>query len=98
MRNATILLTCPDGLQRQIPIGESGLRVGRAPDNDLVLAVPGLEQYHAVIRPAGQCRTRLTQPHASGAPLLIEVPADGDAGVAVRVGGYTIRMAQPASN
>ncbi|HWQ13581.1 MAG TPA: FHA domain-containing protein [Roseiflexaceae bacterium] len=94
MPGATVLITYPDGMQRAMAVDSHGLRVGRAPDNDLVLVAPGVAPYHAVIRCAGQGRTRVQagEPEQAGRPLLIEVPAGGEAGAAVRVGGYTIRL------
>jgi pSer/pThr/pTyr-binding forkhead associated (FHA) protein len=94
MHTATVLITCPDGLQRRMPVGAGGLRIGRAPDNDLVIVAAGVAPYHAIIRLTSQDRTRLGrgQPGAHGRPLLIEVPAAGAAGAAVRFGGYTIRV------
>jgi hypothetical protein len=94
MNEATVVITCPDGHQRRLAMRVGGLRVGRAPDNDLVIAAPGVAPYHAVIHCAGQDSTRLggSQPFGAGAPLRIEVPAGGEAGAAVRIGGYTIRM------
>jgi hypothetical protein len=99
MPGATVLITYPDGLQRAMAVDSRGLRVGRAPDNDLVLAVPGVAPYHAVIRCVGQGRTRVGAGQAgqAGGPLLIEVPAGGEAGAAVRIGGYTIRLTNQIS-
>ncbi|MEN9935700.1 MAG: Inner rane component of cytoplasmic domain [Chloroflexota bacterium] len=97
MSSATALITSPDGQQRRVVVGADGLRIGRAPDNDLVILAAGVAPYHAVIRSAGQYRTRQVG-HAEPAdgPLLIEVPTGGGAGAAVRIGGYTIRLTGPA--
>jgi hypothetical protein len=50
MQRTTLLITYPDGWQRAVAIGTHGLRIGRAPDNDLVISVPGVAAYHAIIR------------------------------------------------
>ena len=94
MHTTTAEITYPDGLQRRMTLGAGGLRIGRAPDNDLVIAAPGVAPYHAVIRCCGQNRTRLDSELTGrrAYPLLIEVPVGGDAGAAVRLGGYTIRV------
>lgn len=92
MSSATALITWPDGQQRRMPLGAGGLRVGRAADNDLVVAAAGVAPYHAVIRRASASRTR--REGGADVPLLIEVPAGDDAGAAVRIGGYTIRISE----
>lgn len=92
MCKTTVLITYPDGQQRQLRLGAAGLRVGRAPDNDLVVSMAGVAQYHVVVRLAGDGHTRLGAAPHTGRPLVIEVPAGGDAGAAVRLGGYTIRL------
>jgi hypothetical protein len=87
-----VLITYPDGEQRCVRVGPAGLRVGRAPDNDLVVPLAGVAQYHVVIRLAHEGHTRLRP--TAGRPLVVEVPAGGEAGAAVRLGGYTIRLTE----
>jgi hypothetical protein len=91
MSDTTVLITAPDGQQRRLLVGSGGLRVGRAPDNDVLVRAAGVAPYHAVICLSGASRTRLASGRP-GVPLVIEVPADADAGAAVRIGGYTIRL------
>jgi hypothetical protein len=90
MSQTTVLITYPDGQERCLPVGAAGLSVGRAPDNDLIVTMPGVAPYHVVIRPAGEDRSRLCA--GPGRPMVVEVPVDDEAGVAVRLGGYTIRL------
>jgi hypothetical protein len=95
MQWTTLLITYPDGWQRPVSVGARGLRIGNAPDNDLVIRAPGVAPYHAIIRCGVHGRTRASG-EAHGAPLLIDMPAASDSGAAVRVGGYTIRLAGAA--
>jgi hypothetical protein len=94
--SATVLITFPDGQQRRVSLGSGGLRIGRALDNDLVVPDASIALYHAVIRPSAGGASRLGElARQSGGPILIEVPADDDAGAAVRIGGFTIRLSAP---
>ena len=45
-----ILISHPDGRQQAIPLRAGLLRIGSAPDNDLVLAGAGIAARHATIR------------------------------------------------
>jgi hypothetical protein len=44
----------PDGRQRRLWLGQAGLRVGRTPGNDLVLADPEVSRQHCVIEISGE--------------------------------------------
>src|SRR4051794_19835362 len=47
-----MLITHPNGCQQALPFRAGTLRLGSAPDNDLVIVGPGIAPYHATIRRA----------------------------------------------
>ncbi|MGE3910609.1 MAG: FhaA domain-containing protein [Chloroflexota bacterium] len=87
-----LVLLLEDG--RQVGIGGSPLRIGRAPDNDLVIADSRVSRYHAQIAPGpGGCQIQdlgsTNGTALAGRPVTHERLADGDL---VSLGGYTIRV------
>ncbi|HEX9372290.1 MAG TPA: FHA domain-containing protein [Roseiflexaceae bacterium] len=50
MTSGHMLVTHPDGREQAIPLRDGRLRIGSAPDNDLVIAGPGIAPHHAIIR------------------------------------------------
>lgn len=91
------LLTMGDG--QRIPLTSYGLRVGRTPDNDLVLADPAVSRHHCAISATngGFVITDLQSTHGTrvgsepvGAPRLL---ADGDV---VGIGDTELRFTWPA--
>lgn len=89
-------LVTEDG--RTITVAEDGLRVGRMPDNDLVLNDKLVSRYHCVITgtPAGFVLTDLQSTHGTTvngeAVTSARTLADGDVLV---VGATKIRFSQP---
>jgi hypothetical protein len=49
MRAGTIIVTHPNGFERELALGAGALRVGSAPGCDLVLAGIGIAPHHATI-------------------------------------------------
>jgi hypothetical protein len=49
MRAGTIIVTHPNGFERELALGEATLCMGSAPDCDLVLAEPDIAPHHATI-------------------------------------------------
>jgi hypothetical protein len=49
MRSGSIVITHPNGLEQELPLGEDSLRMGSAPDCDLVLAGAEIVPHHATI-------------------------------------------------
>src|SRR5687768_12651377 len=93
-----IFISHPDGRQQAIPMRRGLLRIGSAPDNDLVLA--GIAAHHATIRcddegdlliTIGGCDTR-----SSTATIEIELPRAFATAMLARIGGYALRY-QPAA-
>lgn len=91
------VLTLPDG--RHIPLTSYGARVGRTPDNDIVLADPAVSRHHCAISATngGFVITDLQSTHGTrvggiriGAPQLL-----GDDDV-IRVGDTEMTFSWPA--
>jgi pSer/pThr/pTyr-binding forkhead associated (FHA) protein len=68
MGSGSILVTHPDNIQQAIPLRSGRLRVGSAPDNDLIIAGPDIAPHHATI-------TRDERGH-----LIVEVAGEDIAG------------------
>jgi hypothetical protein len=49
MYSGSILVTHPNGRQQEIPLNTGQLRIGSAPDNDLVIGGPDIAAHHATI-------------------------------------------------
>ena len=49
MLTGSILISHPDGREHEIPLCGSNLRIGSAPDNDLIIAGPDIAPHHATI-------------------------------------------------
>jgi hypothetical protein len=45
----SIFVTHPDNVQQAIPFRSGRLRIGSAPDNDLIIAGPDIAPHHATI-------------------------------------------------
>jgi FHA domain-containing protein len=100
MTPSYILITHPDGRQQAIPLRAGTLRIGSAPDNDLVLAGPGIAPWHATIHCDDEGDLLLTlggREARNGAPALeIELPRAFATALLARMGGYALRY-QPAA-
>jgi len=93
-----ILVSHPDGRQQAIPLRTGLLRIGSAPENDLVLAGAGVAARHAIIRYDDQGDLLLTiggcDPRGVAA-MEIELPRAFATALLMRIGGYALRY-QPA--
>jgi hypothetical protein len=100
MTPSYILITHPDGRQQAIPLRAGLLRIGSAPDNDLVLGGPGIAARHATIRCDDEGDLLITiggrDARASAPALEIELPRAFATALLARIGGYTLRY-QPAA-
>ncbi|KRB78199.1 hypothetical protein ASE01_08600 [Nocardioides sp. Root190] len=91
------LLTMPDG--QRIPLTSYGLRIGRTPDNDLVLADPAVSRHHCAISATngGFVLTDLQSTHGTTVDaVLVTAPrllADGEV---LRVGDTDLAFTWPA--
>jgi hypothetical protein len=68
MGSGSILVTDPDNVQQEFPFHSGRLRIGSAPDNDLIIAGPDIAPHHATIT----CDER--------GRLIVEVAAENIAG------------------
>lgn len=95
-----ILISHPDGRQQTIPLRAGMLRIGSAPDNDLVLAGAGIAARHATIRCDDEGDLLIAiggrDTRNSAAATEIELPRAFATAMLVRIGGYTLRY-QPAA-
>jgi hypothetical protein len=93
-----IFISHPDGRQQAIPLRANMLRIGSAPDNDLVLA--GIAARHTTIRCDDQGDLLITiggrDPRSSTAAMEIELPRAFATAMLARIGSYTLRY-QPAA-
>lgn len=95
--DAAAVLGLEDG--RTLTVGEHGLRIGRMPDNDLVLGDILVSRYHCVVTatPSGFLLTDLASTHGTtvnGERLTMARPlTDGDE---IRVGDSRIRFREVA--
>jgi hypothetical protein len=98
MTPSYILISHPDGRQQAIPMRAGVLRIGSAPDNDLVL--PGIAPRHATIRCDDQGDLLITigghDPRSGLAATEIELPRAFATAMLARIGGYALRY-QPAA-
>jgi hypothetical protein len=49
MRSGSIIIADANGIEQEMSLSRGQLRVGSAPDNDLVIAGPDIAPYHALI-------------------------------------------------
>jgi hypothetical protein len=100
MTASYILIAHPDGRQQAIPMRAGLLRIGSAPDNDLVLVGAGIAARHATIRCDDQGDLLIIiggrDPRSGAAAMEIELPRAFATAMLVRIGGYTLRY-QPAA-
>ncbi|MEO7909407.1 MAG: FHA domain-containing protein [Roseiflexaceae bacterium] len=89
-----IFISHPDGRQQAIPMRAGLLRIGSAPDNDLVLA--GIAARHATIRCDDQGDLLITVGGRDAAGMEIELPRAFATAMLARIGGYALRY-QPAA-
>lgn len=98
MTPSYIFISHPDGRQQAIPMRAGLLRIGSAPDNDLVLA--GIAARHATIRCDDQGDLLITiggrDTRSSAAAMEIELPRAFATAMLARIGGYELRY-QPAA-
>jgi hypothetical protein len=94
-----ILISHPDGRQQAISLRAGMLRIGSAPDNDLVLAGAGIVARHATIYCDDQGDLLITvsgRDTHTAAALEIELPRAFATAMLTRIGGYALRY-QPAA-
>ena len=95
-----VLITHPDGRQQAIALRAGSLRIGSAPDNDLVLAGHGVAPRHATIRCDDEGDLLITiggrDARTSPATTEIELPRAFATAMLARIGGYTLRY-QPGA-
>ncbi len=95
-----ILILHPDGRQQAIPLRAGILRIGSAPDNDLVLTGVGIAPRHAIIRCDDEGDLLITiggrDTRSSAAAVEIELPRAFATAMLARIGGYALRY-QPAA-
>ena len=95
-----ILVSPPNGRQQAILLRAGLLRIGSAPDNDLVLGGAGIAAHHATIRCDDQGDLLITiggrDTRSSAATTEIELPRAFATAMLMRIGGYTLRY-QPAA-
>ena len=94
-----MLISHPDGRQQAIPLRAGMLRIGSAPDNDLVLAGAGIAARHATIFCDDQGDLLITvsgRDTRSAAAMEIELPRAFATAMLTRIGGYALRY-QPAA-
>jgi FHA domain-containing protein len=100
MTPSYILISHPDGRQQAIPLRAGTLRIGSAPDNDLVLAGAGIAARHATIRCDDEGDLLIAiggrDSRNGAAATEIELPRAFATAMLVRIGGYTLRY-QPAA-
>jgi hypothetical protein len=93
------LISHSDGRRQAIPLRGGVLRIGSAPDNDLVLAGAGVAPRHATIRCDDEGDLLISivgrDPHGSAA-MEIELPRAFATAMLARIGGYALRY-QPAA-
>ena len=89
-----LLVTSADGRRRRLPIGGADVRIGSAPDNDLVLDGPGVALYHAAIRceATGEFLIRLTlyAGDATGTSVAIDLPRAFAPALLARIGAWVL--------
>src|SRR4051812_2933766 len=99
MNSGYIFISHPDGRQQAIPLRSGMLRIGSAPDNDLVLAGAGIAARHATIRCDDEGDLLITvggrDTRSSAAAMEIELPRAFATAMLARIGGYALRY-QPA--
>src|SRR5438128_2433342 len=100
MTSGYIFISHPDGRQQAIPLRAGLMRIGSAPDNDLVLAGPGIAARHATIRCDDQGDLLITiggrDTRSGAAAMEIELPRAFATAMLARIGGYALRY-QPAA-
>ena len=98
MTHGYIFISHPDGHQQAIPMRAGLLRIGSAPDNDLVLT--GIAARHATIRCDDEGDLLITiggrDTRNSAATMEIELPRAFATAMLARIGGYALRY-QPAA-
>lgn len=89
-----LVVTGPDGGQRRVPLGTEGVRVGRTPGNDLVLADPEVSRAHCVIALAGD-GAAVTDQGSTNGTFLAGARVDGTIplrhGDSLRIAQWTLR-------
>jgi hypothetical protein len=100
MNSGYIFISHPDGRQQAIPLRAGILRIGSAPDNDLVLAGAGIAAHHATICCDDQGDLLITvggrDTRSGAAAMEIELPRAFATAMLARIGGCALRY-QPAA-
>src|SRR5262245_38702701 len=91
----SISVAYPDGRQKEMRLSAAGLRIGSAPDNDLVVAGRGVAPHHAVID-CGEGFCAITDVGSSagtlvdGVRLLINLSQELDPGAGIQIGDIVL--------
>jgi hypothetical protein len=99
MTYGSIMIAHPDGRQQTIALRAGTLRIGSAPDNDLVLAGAGIAGRHATFRCDNDGDLLITiagSEPCSVAAMEIELPRAFATAMLLRIGGYMLRYQPPA--
>ena len=95
-----ILVIHPSGLEQAISLPAGIVRVGSAPDNDLVLTGPSIAPHHAIIRCDEEGDLLISvgggDARSAAAALEVELPRAFATAMLARIGDYVLRY-QPAA-
>jgi FHA domain-containing protein len=101
MTFGSILVTGPNGLQQEIPLGGTQLWIGSAPNNDLVLHGPNIAPHHAMLScdPQGQLLVAIDSEHVAdqcGMHLAFNLAQVAQPRELARLGDYVLTY-EPAT-
>jgi hypothetical protein len=101
MTFGSILVTGPDGLNQEIPLGGTQLWIGSAPNNDLVIDGAGIAPYHAMLScdPHGQLLVVIDSQYVAeqcGSQLTFNLAQAAQPRELARLGDYVLSY-QPAT-
>jgi hypothetical protein len=89
-----LYVTHPDGYRQAVPLGGGPVRIGSAPDNDVVIDGPGVAPYHATFRfdDEGDLLVRCSGAYTgtAGAEIEIELPRSFAPAMLLRIGGCVL--------
>ncbi|MFL5806863.1 MAG: FHA domain-containing protein [Roseiflexaceae bacterium] len=101
MTLGSILVTGPDGLEQEIPLGGTQLWIGSAPNNDLVIDRPSIAPHHAMLScdPHGRLLVAIDSEHVAeqgGMHLTFNLAQVAQPRELARLGDYVLSY-QPAT-
>ena len=96
-RGRRLSVTLPDGESAQIPLRGKRIRIGRAPDNDVVIDDSHVSRYHLRLIASGSTIQieNLTEPSATrinGEPVATDDVLRWEPGQAVRLAGGIVLL------